>query len=88
MAASDELDCEFATKLIALGASGLFLEKECSSKQLKDFGIELSEILGTVGVGNIDDLEPSHLRTNNQETAAMAGIPLAGYNSVLPMWRH
>ena len=88
LAASDELDCEFATKLIALGASGLFLEKECSSKQLKDFGIELSEILGTVGVGNIDDLEPSHLRTNNQETAAMTGIPLAGYNSVLPMWRH
>ena len=74
--------------MIALGASGLFLEKECSSKQLKDFGIELSEILGTVGVGNIDDLEPNHLRTNNQETAAMAGIPLAGYNSVLPMWRH
>ena len=26
--------------------------------------------------------------TNNQETAAMTGIPLAGYNSVLPIWRH
>ena len=88
LATSYELDCELAAKLIALGASGLFIEKECSSKQLKDFGIELAETLGSMGVGNIDDLEPSHLRTNNQETAAMTGIPLAGYNSVLPMWRH
>ena len=88
LASSERLNCENTVKMIALGASGLFLEKGCSSKELKEFGIELSEITGSMGVGKINELKPDNLRTNNQETAAMTGVPLAGYNSVLPMWRH
>ena len=50
--------------------------------------MNLSETIGSLGIGNIQDLNPENLRTNNQNTAAMTGVPIAGYDSVLPMWRH
>ena len=88
LTACQELDCKNAAKMIALGSSGIFLEKECQNKELNDFAKELAETLGSLGIGRISDLNPENLRANNQETAAMTGVPLAGYDSVLPMWRH
>ena len=73
---------------IALGASGLFLVGNCSNSKLKSFGAELSRTVGSLGVGNINDLGTDNLRTNDQNTAAMTGVPIAGYDTVLPMWRH
>ena len=83
-----ELDADTATKMMALGCSGIFLEKECTNKELNDFASELAVKVGSLGVGRISELSPENLRTGNQETAAMTGVPLAGYESVLPMWRH
>ena len=88
LASSDTLDAKITAKLIALGASGLFLESECTNKKLKSFGVELSKIVGSLGIGKINDLGTDHLRTTNQDTAAMTGVAIAGYDSVLPMWRH
>ena len=44
--------------------------------------------MGSLGIGKINDLGTDHLRTTNQDTAAMTGVAIAGYDSVLPMWRH
>jgi hypothetical protein len=88
LASCQTLDYEMAAKLMALGASGLFFEGECTNENLKAFGTNLSKTIGSLGIGNIQDLSPENLRTNNQNTAAMTGVPIAGYDSVLPMWRH
>ena len=88
LASCRELDYRFAAKIIALGASGLFLDGECTNAKLKVFGKGLSKIIGSLGVGNISDLSSDNLRTTDQNTAAMTGVAIAGYDSVLPMWRH
>ena len=88
LATCDSLDSENIAKIISLGASGMFLENNCSNKDLKEFGTKLANTIGSLGVGSLSDLGPEHLRTNDQNTAAMTGVPLAGYESVLPMWRH
>jgi hypothetical protein len=88
LATCDSLDSENITKIISLGASGMFLENNCSNKDLKEFGTKLANTVGSLGVGNLSDLGPEHLRTNDQNTAAITGVPLVGYESVLPMWRH
>ena len=88
LTACQELNCRNATKMIALGSSGIFLEKECQNQELNNFATELAETVGSLGIGKISDLGPENLRASNQETAAMTGVPLAGYDSVLPMWRH
>jgi hypothetical protein len=88
LTACQELDCKDATKMIALGSSGIFMEKECQNKELNNFALQLAETVGSLGIGRISDLAPENLRTNSQETAAITGVPLAGYDSVLPMWRH
>ena len=88
LATCDSLDSENITKIISLGASGMFLENNCSNKDLKEFGTKLANTVGSLGVGNLSDLGPEHLRTNDQNTAAITGVPLIGYESVLPMWRH
>ena len=88
LASCKKLDHRFAAMAIALGASGLFLEGNCSNLKLKSFGAELSQTVGSLGVGKISDLGTDNLRTNDQNTAAMTGVPIAGYDTVLPMWRH
>ena len=88
LASCKELDCRFDAKIIALGASGLFLDGECQSAKLKTFGSDLAKTIGSLGVGNISDLSSDNLRTTDQNTAAMTGVAIAGYDSVLPMWRH
>ena len=88
LASCQTLDYEMAAKLMALGASGLFFEGDCTNEKLKAFGMNLSKTIGSLGIGNIQDLSPENLRTNDQNTAAMTGVPIAGYDSVLPMWRH
>jgi len=88
LASCKELNADNVTKMIALGCSGIFLEKECSNKELNDFAVKLAEKVGSLGVGRISNLNPENLRAMNQETAAMTGVPLAGYDSILPMWRH
>ena len=50
--------------------------------------MKLSKAVGSLGVGNISDLSAEHLRTTSQKVASMTGVIIAGYNSVLPMWRH
>ena len=82
------LDCEQIVKIISLGASGIFIDGNYSNKELKELGTDIANLVGNLGVGNINDLRAEHLRTTNQDTAAITGIPLAGYNSVLPLWRH
>ena len=47
-----------------------------------------SETIGSLGVGKATDLSVEHLRTTSHKVASMTGISIAGYNSVLPMWRH
>ena len=88
LASCRELDYRFAAKIISLGASGLFLDGECQSVKLKTFGSDLAKTIGSLGVGNISDLSSDNLRTTDQNTAAMTGVAIAGYDSVLPMWRH
>ena len=82
------LDCEQIVKIISLGASGIFVDGNYSNKELKELGTDIANLVGNLGVGNINDLRADYLRTTNQDTAAITGIPLAGYNSVLPLWRH
>ena len=88
LAEVNKLNYEESAKLLSLGASGIFLNNNCGGKELEEFGSNLSRTVGSLGVGKISDLGPEHLRTTSQETATMTGIPLAGYNSVLPLWRH
>ena len=88
LAETNQLDHNDSLKLLALGASGIFLQNKCSSNELKDFGMKLSKAIGSLGVGNISDLSAEHLRTTSQKVASMTGVIIAGYNSVLPMWRH
>ena len=88
LAETTNLDYQDSTKLLALGASGIFLENKCSGNELKDFGRNLSKTIGSLGVGKAVDLSSEHLRTTCQNVASMTGIPIAGYDSVLPMWRH
>ena len=88
LASCRELDYRFAVKIIALGASGLFLDGDCPNSKLKAFGNDLSRIIGSLGIGDIKDLDSDTLRTTNQDTAAITGVAIAGYDSVLPMWRH
>ena len=88
LAETNRLDSEDTLKLLALGASGIFLRNKCSSNELKNFGKKLSKAIGSLGVGNITDLSSEHLRTTSQKVASMTGVIIAGYNSVLPMWRH
>ena len=87
-AETENLDCNNSVKLLALGASGIFLQNKCSGSELKEFGSNLSRTVGSLGVGNASDLSLEHLQTTSQEVASMTGISIAGYNSVLPMWRH
>ena len=82
LASCEELSADTATKMIALGCSGIFLEKECTNKELNNFASELAGKVGSIGVGKILDLSPENLRTSSQETAAMTGVPLAGYDSM------
>ena len=88
IAETSKLDYQKSVKLLALGAAGLFLQDKCDGNQLKEFGTKLSETIGSLGVGKATDLGTEHLRTTNQKVASMTGISIAGYNSVLPMWRH
>ena len=88
LAETDNLDYNNSTKLLALGASGIFLQNKCGNNELKEFGINLSKTVGSLGVGKASDLSSEHLRTTSQKVASMTGISIAGYNSVLPMWRH
>ena len=41
-----------------------------------------------LGAGSAGDLGPENLRALDQEAAALTGVPLAGYDAPLPMWRH
>lgn len=88
IAETNELDYQKSAKLLALGAAGIFLKDKCDGNQLKEFGSKLSETIGSLGVGKAIDLGTEHLRTTSQRVASMTGISIAGYNSVLPMWRH
>ena len=88
LAETKNLDYQDTTKLLALGASGIFLQNKCSGNELKEYGKNLSKTIGSLGVGNAEDLSSEHLRTTNQNVASMTGIPIAGYDSVLPIWRH
>jgi glutamate synthase domain-containing protein 3 len=88
LAETDNLDYNNSTKLLALGSSGIFLQNKCGGNELKEFGTNLSKTVGSLGVGKTSDLSSEHLRATSQKVASMTGIAIAGYNSVLPMWRH
>jgi len=88
LAETNKLDYQESAKLLALGASGIFLQNNCGGSELKEFGEKLSRTIGSLGVGNTSDLSSEHLRTTSQKVASITGIAIAGYDSVLPMWRH
>ena len=53
---------------------------------LKGTQEDLANELRRVGVKSIDALQRKHLRALNQETAAVSGLRLAGYERPLPHW--
>jgi hypothetical protein len=75
-------------KLLALGAAGVVLTGEVTLNQLSKLGDQLAHAMGALGAGSASELGPEQLRALDQEVAALTGVPLAGYDAPLPMWRH
>lgn len=49
---------------------------------------ELKLLMQLSGYRSLEDFDPKILRALNYDTAAITGIPLAGFDKVLPMWEH
>ena len=75
-------------KLLALGGAGVMLTGKVTLDWLGKLGDKLTHGIGALGAGSADDLGPENLRALDQEAAALTGVPLAGYDAPLPMWRH
>ncbi|MCH2417903.1 MAG: hypothetical protein MK222_04110 [Candidatus Poseidoniia archaeon] len=75
-------------KLLALGAAGVVLTGEVTLNRLSKLGDQLAHAMGALGAGSASELGPEQLRALDQEVAALTGVPLAGYDAPLPMWRH
>ena len=75
-------------KLLALGGAGVVLTGKVTLNRLGKLGDQLAHAMGALGAGSASDLGPEHLRALDQEAAALTGVPLAGYDAVLPMWRY
>ena len=75
-------------KLLALGGAGAVLTGKVTLNKLGKLGDQLAHAMGALGAGSASDLQPAHLRALDQEAAALTGVPLAGYDAALPMWRH
>ena len=75
-------------KLLALGGAGVMLTGKVTLSQLGKLGDKLTHGMGALGAGSTGDLGPENLRALDQETASLTGVPLAGYDAPLPMWRH
>jgi len=88
LAARSTATAEEALKLMALGVVGVALEMEMEDDALRALARELALALGRLGLASAADLGIEHLRALDQDAAALTGVPLAGYDAVLPMWRH
>ena len=75
-------------KLLALGGAGVMLTGKVTLSQLGKLGAKLTHGMGALGAGSTGDLGPENLRALDQEIASLTGVPLAGYDAPLPMWRH
>ncbi len=75
-------------KLLALGGAGVMLTGKVTLSRLGKLGAKLTHGMGALGAGSAGDLGPENLRALDQETASLTGVPLAGYDAPLPMWRH
>jgi glutamate synthase domain-containing protein 2 len=49
---------------------------------------ELKLLMVLAGLRNINDFKPNILRALDYDTAAVTGVPLAGFNKTIPMWEH
>jgi len=69
------------------GAAGIICpagkEAKTSANKIHN---ELRAWLEELGIDSIEKIARKHLRANSEQTAALSGIRLAGYERALPMW--
>lgn len=53
---------------------------------LEQVSAGLSAHLNRLGIASIDSLEKANLRAFDQDTAAVSGLRLAGYDRPMPHW--
>ena len=74
-------------KYLALGATGIYITEECNQKMMNDLAKDVKEIMNAVGVQDISTLGIENLKSLDYETSALTGVALAGYDSVIPLWK-
>ena len=54
---------------------------------IKEMEEEMKEIMNALGVRDMANLGVENLKSLDYETSALTGIALAGYDSVIPLWK-
>ena len=74
-------------KYLALGASGIYITEDCKQKMMNELSREMKKIMNAIGVSDMTNLGVGNLKSLDYETSALTGIALAGYDSVIPLWK-
>ena len=82
-----EVSAKEAMKYLALGASGIYITKDCKQKTMNELSKEIKRMMNAIGVQNIANLGIDSLKSLDYETSALPGVTLAGYDSIIPMWK-
>ncbi len=82
-----EITAKEAMKYLALGASGIYITEECKQKTMNELSKEIKRMMNAVGVQNIANLGIDSLKSLDYETSALTGVTLAGYDSIIPLWK-
>ena len=82
-----ELSAKDAMKYLALGASGIYITEDCKQKMMNGLSREMKKIMNAIGVRDMANLGVENLKSLDYETSALTGIALAGYDSVIPLWK-
>ena len=83
----ETLSAKDAMKYLALGASGIYITEDCKQKTMNNLSKEMKEIMNAIGVRDIANLGVDSLKSLDYETSALTGVKLAGYDSVIPLWK-
>ena len=83
----EKLSAREAMKYLALGASGIYITEECNQKTMNSLAKDMKGIMNAVGVRDISNLGIDNLKSLDYETSALTGVALAGYDSVIPLWK-
>ena len=54
---------------------------------MNELSKEIKRIMNAVGVQNIANLGIDSLKSLDYETSALTGVTLAGYDSIIPLWK-